>query len=445
MRRKRNHLLWTAAGAVLGITVVNAHATPTATLSIDACEGDWTAYLQLDSASDNVGLADLAIDVVGSGGAIVTSSYLDLEDSGFTIINYTQVGVGKPKAVSGENETNGFQEFPSNGTDGIGITAGQNIAYGSGNNPNLDVETVIGVGQTANLNGIDNGRYSGTFDKVTVNGTTTFSTVALPQTFDGPITWSVPVDVASGTYYGSGTLSVVLDTTIGQGIQSLNNNGSGSWNGPGNVTFDIVIPGSTIISEAAPPPFFGSATLVGADDLSGATVTPAADDVNDVITETGGGGNDSYVPIHIHLAGNGVSNGGFQFAGFHQGDAIDILLKFSNLASGTDPVPGNIQLLTDIENYIYAYDRDPSVFVSTVPAAIAADFPGTTYDLMLSLPAPGTDPFVNLDFSDFAGDGLSFGQLGVSDIGLVPEPASAGLLVLGGIGLLARRKRTARF
>jgi len=447
MRRKQAYLLWTAAGAVLGLGAVNAHATPTATLSIDASGGSWTAYLQLDTASDNVGLATMAIDVVPSAsstGLAVTSSNLDLTSGSLDITTYSQVGTTKAKATGGAVETAGFQEFPSSGVNGVAITAGQNLAYGSANSPNLDLEQELGVGQTANPDGTDSGRYGGTYGKVTTNGTSTFSVYSVPSNFAGSITWAVPVDVASGTYTGSGTLNVVLDTTVGQGIQSLNNNGSGGYTGPGNVSFDVVVPGSTFIpgtTTTGPRITLTGTSLVGADDLSGATVTPAADDVNDVITETGGGGTDSYVPIHIHEPGNGVSNGGFQFAGFHQGDNIDVLLKFSNLTTGTDPVPGNSALLSDIENYINANDGTTGITVSTVPAALAADFPGTTYDLLLSLPSPTTDPFADFDFSAFGDSSVPTGDLGLSDIGVVPEPASLGLLMLGGIGLVGRRRK----
>jgi len=433
MRRKQAYLLWTAAGAVLGIGAVNAHATPTATLSIAASGGSWTAYVSLDTATDNVGLATFAIDVTGSAGAQVTSSNLDVTSDILSIGR--KVGSTKQTNI---NETVAWTQFPSSGNDGIGITAGQNVAYGSANSFAADLGIETGVGQAPNVDGNDNGRYGTTY----TNGGTTYTVGSL----SGAVTWGVPTDIASGTYTGSGTLNVLLDTTVGQGIQSLNNNGSGSWTGPGNLTFDTVIPGATHVGgSSTPPPVLFSLTatsLVGSDLLSGATVTPSSDDVNDVITESGGHGSDSYDAIHIHEPGNGVSNGGFQFAGFHQGDNIDVLLKFSNLTTGTDPVTGNAQLLSDIENYINANDGTSSgITVSTVPAALAADFPGTAYDLLLSLPSPTTDPFADFNFSGFSDSSISAGQLGLSDIGVVPEPASLGLLMLGGIGLVGRRRK----
>jgi len=426
MRRKQAYLLWTAAGAVLGIGAVNAHATPTATLSINASGGNWTAYVSLDSASDNVGLATFAIDVDGSNGINVTSS---------TLGGPANQGVPISKGAA---QNVGFTQFLSSGTDGVGITAGQNVAYGNAFSASTNPTIVVDVSKTGapvTYSSVVPGRTG------SLGGQNSSTGGAPPQTTN--VRWTDPTAVATGKYSGtSGQLSVVLDTSEGQGIQSLNNNGSGAWTGPGNLSFDIVIPGSVLVGGSTPPRITLTGTsLVGSDDLSGATVTPSSDDVNDVITESGGHGSDSYDAIHIHEPGNGVSNGGFQFAGFHQGDNIDVLLKFSNLTTGTDPVTGNAQLLSDIENYINANDGTTGISVGVVPAALAADFPGTSYDLLLNLPSPTTDPFADFDFSAFSGDGLSAGQLGLSDIGVVPEPASLGLLMLGGIGLVGRRRK----
>jgi len=408
MRRKHTLILLTSACAALPLHTAHAQSGPTVILSLTASGGNWTAYAQTDSSSDNLGLATFAIDVIGSDGVAVATSY-------------DAAPIGSVK-VGTKNLETGFSEFPSNGVgggsnstgapgNGIAITAGQNVTYGSANSPNLDQEVIQGFAKTAGS--------------------------------QGGISWTVPSEIAYGTYTGnSGSLTVQADTTIGHGLQSLINVSAGKWIGPGNVSFDTVL--SAVVMPAGtplPPPFFGSTASRGTDiAAAGATVTPAADDQSDVITETGGHGNASYDAIHIHFPGTGVSDPEFQFTGFQQGDNIDILLKFSNTATGGDPVTGDSQLLSDIENYITA-GNGSAITVSSPTAVVAAAFPNLTYDLQLQLLASAGDPLVNLDFADFAGDGLSAGQLGLSDIGLVPEPASAGLLILGGIGLIGHRRR----
>jgi len=449
MRRKQAYLLWTAAGAVLGIGAVNsAHATPTVNFNIAASGGNWTAYVDIDSATDNAGLATFAIDITGSGGVSGITSKLFISPESKS----SSTGVGLPlDQFSGE----GFVEFTSNGAGGSvtkpnGQTAGNGVGLSGGQNVDYDT--------TATYNSSDNG---GIVEGYGQPGKTSYTNGASGDTFTWSNTGTLGTEIAFGTYSGTaGSISVNPDFNVGQGVQTLNYSattpaptvGGPHYAGPGNLTLlgsssvGTNLFGDTVsVGGSTPSPTLFSLTatsLVGTDDLAGATVTPAADDVNDVITESGGHGSDSYDAIHIHEAGNGVSNGGFQFAGFHQGDNIDVLLKFSNLTTGTDPVTGNAQLLSDIENYINANDGTSSgITVSTVPAALASDFPGTSYDLLLSLPSPTTDPFADFNFSGFTGDGLSAGQLGLSDIGVVPEPASLGLLMLGGIGLVGRRRK----
>jgi hypothetical protein len=195
------------------------------------------------------------------------------------------------------------------------------------------------------------------------------------------------------------------------------------------------IPGPTSIGQAAAA---SGTTDIGS---TGATVTPSRDFVGDVITETGGNGNDTYDAVHIHFPGNGVAAPSFQYTGFASGDTVAMLLKFSNLSTGTDPVPGNPTLLADIEAYINANDGG-SLAPGVPTAAAAAAFPGMTYDLEVTATAGSNDPFANFNFSGFTDSTFPTGGLGVSDIGVIPEPASFGILVVGGIWRLVVARKT---
>jgi hypothetical protein len=407
----------------LGALSAHAATVPSVSLSIVGTGGSWTVYAQTDTAADNVGIADYAIDVIGSGGAVVpvgtptvSGSFEDAPTGTFTSKSGTKT-VTTDDGFVGSLNSNGAGAT-SNGGDGIGIAGEQNFLYNGANSVNSDKAVIQGFGKVAST--------------------------AAPYT--GGVTWSVPSDIASGSYTGNGTLTVTA-AAGSEGFQTLNIVSGGLWQGPGNVSTDITVPASTTVTSGSTPPpvlfTLSGTSSMGDTDIatSGATVTPILDDKADVITESGGHGNDSYDSIKIHEPGNGVSSPSFQFTGFAQGDNIDVLLKFSNTSTGGDPVAGDAALLSDIQNYINNNDAGQNLSVTTtIPANVAAAFPGISYDLMVSTPAPAGDPFADFNFSGFTGDGLSAGQLGVSDLGIVPEPTSLGLLMLGGVGLVGRRR-----
>jgi hypothetical protein len=398
MRRKQSYLILTATGAVLGLGAINSAFGQTCTLSIKQSGGGWTAYAQLDSGTDNAGLATFAIDVIGSGGETVTGS--------FNVNPTGSITLGK------KTETTGWQEFPSNGKgggsyitkssapatpgNGIGISAGQNVTYGSGNSASLDEEVVQGyalVASTASSN-------------------------------SGGLNWTVPTPIAQGTYSGTGgTLTVGLDLSIGQGIQSLNQVSAGKWVGPGNLTFDTVIPGSTGSTTTT------TTNKVAAFNLQGSTSVGTI--LGGPVTETG---HEPYNLITL-TESSPVVTGSFDYSGFAQGDTVDVLLKLGSTTGG-DPAPAD---LANIIAYINSNDGTEGAIASAIPASLAALYPG--YDLLLSDTAGANDPWADLDFSGFGDTSIPTGTLGITGVGVVPEPASLSLLALGGIGLVSRRRR----
>jgi hypothetical protein len=178
-------------------------AAATVTLNIAASGGSWTAYAD-NSSGDNAGLASFDIDVAGSGGLSVTSSFNDAP-SGGAFIGRSWVPVGFTELASNGNGDTG------SGGNGIAISAGQNT-MGS-----------LGVIQTF-------GQESGS---------------------EYGLTWTqtdLGVDIASGTYSGtSGTLTVDVD---GDGfIQTLDEVEGSNWYGPDNISFANVDPGSVTVGD----------------------------------------------------------------------------------------------------------------------------------------------------------------------------------------------------
>jgi PEP-CTERM motif len=401
MRRKNLHCIMAASGVVLGLGLNSARATPEVQLSLTMdFNGNWTAYAQTDSGTDNAGLATFAIDVIGSGGFDVTSS-----------------NVGAPM----EGGT-GFSQGYSGGDDGIAITAGQQVAYSGVNSPRQDADVIQGYGQP---------------------GATSYTNSFTGATFN----WSVPSEIAYGTYSvsslgGPGGLTVQADTSIGLGIQTLNDVSNGKWLGPTNITFDTVIPQTQTRIEVGP---IVSLNLVPIDapgiappqyDVAAAgasTVTPASADTSDNVAFSG-------APVEIHVNAPQTDEG-FRYKTDPPFEPVNMLIRFVDTATGTDPATGSV--LTDIENYINSnsFANEFGLTVSSsIPSSFSSQFPGTTFDLMLSSPIV-TGPFAYLDFSGFSDSAVPLGDLAVSDIGIVPEPGSIGILALSAVGLLARKRK----
>jgi PEP-CTERM motif len=140
----------------------------------------------------------------------------------------------------------------------------------------------------------------------------------------------------------------------------------------------------------------------------------------------------------------------FKYAGVGDNHTIDVLLKFIT-SDGIDPVTG--QVLTDLVDYIndnnddtltaYAYNGDPTDAFPILDADGSANYPNSGWDILVQDTDVQGDPLASFDFSQFTDPnyGITAGSLEIAEIGVVPEPASMGLMALGATGLLIRRRR----
>ena len=176
-------------GVVL-ITGVLAHsAMVTLDLQIDTDgPGTWSVYAEISGGT--AGLSDFGLNVVGSGGAMVTDSTnmspMAVDWDGSTLTQY------------------GFNEQRSDGWNGVGIVANQPSIYPGENDPERDAMVLQGVGISA-------GSQAGYIQSAV---------------------WDVPVLLAEGTYSLSSPGEITVSGIPVWNLLSIVGSG---WEGPGNL------------------------------------------------------------------------------------------------------------------------------------------------------------------------------------------------------------------
>jgi len=165
------------------------------------------------------------------------------------------------------------------------------------------------------------------------------------------------------------------------------------------------------------------------------TFTPAGA-ATSTLTVSGGGGN--YNPGFIYSLTAGTNAAFVKTAGFTGADTNIYLLNIKDTANGANPSSSDINtIIADINNAA----AGNGIVASTVPAnLVGLGGVVSAWDIEITETNPGLAQNGFFGFN-FAGE-TNIAGVTVTDIAAVPEPATAGLLLVGGLGLLARRRRS---
>jgi PEP-CTERM motif len=445
MRRSKQLCLLAAVDALaiggFGAFTQTAHAAESPdvlALNIVASGGQWSVYLD-DKAGDpgvsntdgNIGVGSFTISVVGSGGITVNAAGNDgsSEDAPSNSYSY-KVGTKTCQGSSG---------FSLESSNGVGSTTPSN-ADGTG-----DGVILFAVDQTAQTNstafaytgfGISNG------SDATVPST--HASISGYSAGSGGVSWtqtSLGVLIASGGYGGTaGKLSVF---------------GDGAANSPSpdpdNTTAVTVLPSTWTAGNATPyATLTPSTAVIGVVTSSSSAVAVVA--ISNSLAAMGSYGAVLTTPI----GSNGGSNGTY----------VGITRSWTPTSTGYLDVNGYFNPSKDNEAYFFDVTVNGTQATDTQLASVIGLINGTAgFNATVAYDADGTIPLVDpfpskynllLYFSTAeltslgVGDdlylGLNLSSLSgfqTTGVGVVPEPATLGLLALGSLGVfgMGRRRR----
>jgi uncharacterized protein (DUF2141 family) len=366
---------------------------------------------------------DVTLDTAPTAGALVIDLNADIDGDGAADADV----VGAPDGTFGT----GHPSFGgTNGTLGTFIGFGQENSGKTGYNTTaispssslIKSETVYEGSNTST----QNPNYKG---------------VLFPSTYlTGPVT--------SDYESGSGTLDPDYTNGTVHSLELVEALSNTALYNPGLTTLgipiaNVVVPSGTAFTVTAALAYDTSGDKQLVSTVGGASsVAPPppfhgfqAHDVTELQTPllgtvTMSGGNGSYVPQTVTFA-SPANNGSVEYSGFTAGDTVDIALKFSN-GAGSDPYTTNSAAILA---YLTADNTTAGVTFASLPSNLDSVFPG--FDAIATFTAGAADPFADFNFSDYTGGGT----LDLAAVGLVPEPMGLGVILLGGLGLISRRKR----
>jgi hypothetical protein len=198
----------------------------------------------------------------------------------------------------------------------------------------------------------------------------------------------------------------------------------------------------------------GESGLHVAFSVNGGTVTSTGAKLTLTSTEGAGtnvgvltvtGSNGSYAPQKLNgspataITGAAATTGNVQVLGFSPSTDAEVFAlavdSSGTLATGSALTAA----LSDLSSAVAAEGGTVQALTSSATPNISGIFNPAAWNVEVTFPigVPAGDPYLNWDFSsDTVDPGLT-----ITDVGVVPEPTGLGVLALGGMGLLARRRR----
>jgi hypothetical protein len=401
---------------IITVTQVNGPISATGAPTVGAGETDFV-LTALNNGLNGTGTNLLAVDAtIKSSNPLVIDTADDTDGDGNPDANVD--GFPDQSLASG-NGAGVTLPIPT-----FGIAYNSKIAGAVGNNPFLG--TFVGIGKVAtgsnalkslafadnslSVTAVQQGSSIGTsnqtvylsgatgsIDPAFTNGTVTSLRVVgafASASFKGPAAnvTAVPfanIVVPNGT---TGTVTGALSGDIGA-IQ------------PFSISFGAV----------APPPPTGPFIQLAATGLAGTSAIGSI---------TMSGHNGSYVAQTVPVTGAAQVTGALSVAGFTPGDT-----EIYGLAVNTTNLSALIAALNTAVG-----SADAGATATAVPSALSSVLAGD----QIAVTIPGTSFNPNI-FSYDLTNGTSGSS--ITSITVVPEPTGIGALVLGGLGLLSRRKR----
>jgi len=447
-----------AAAATVCLGVPKAHADIIASFSDGTLDGlSITGYASQATINGilyddyivqllNNGANGTGSDLVGLSGTVDTASQNYSSSVGALYINTAKEGTpptqpganvfGNAAVANSIDPGNGNSDplagdefgYPNAGTF-IGLPDGTNVET---NYADFQTKLAYINGNTNTQNGGSEGVGSNVIFKASKasSGTT-------------PSSAAVPIDAAylSGTVHSLETDTVInpqtdfTDASVGAQVANIVVPDGTTF------TFSYSAGGSTGANQA---PQHGSITnaIVVSTTSTGPTLSLGSP-TNTVVGTVAvtGLGNGNYNPT-VTTISPAATTGSVAVSGFNPSSdseifALEVLEGGSSPGADLTTIAAQLQTALDAEY--------PGATVTTTDPTPGGAFKGSSFfDIFADIPTPGAGGNTALNFGLTGFTGTSGGTITLAAVGVVPEPTGVGVLALGAIGLMARRRRIAK-
>jgi len=413
-----------------------------AMLGVPAAHGDFIITVtQVNGPESATGAPTVG---AGETDFVLTALNNGLNGTGTNLLSVdATINSSKPLVIDTNDDTDG-DGAPDANIDGF---PDQSLSSGNGAGVTLPIPT-FGIAYNSKIAGpAGNNPFDGTFVGIgkVATGANATKSLAFADNSISIVGVQVGSDIGTSnqTVYLSGPNGSAIDPRFTSGVTALRVVGafaSASFKGPAaNVTAvpfaNIVVPAGTTgtvtgalsgdigaiqpfsitFGATAPPPPTGPFLQLAATGLPGTSAIGSI---------TLSGHNGSYQAQTVAVTGAAQVTGALNVFGFAPGDTeiYGLAVSTTNLAS----------LISALNAAVGSADTGATA--TLVPSALSSVLAGD----QIAVTIPGTSFSPNIFSYDLTNN---TGGSSITSITVVPEPTGIGALVLGGLGLLSRRKR----